>query len=461
MAGLRNPDIASSAESRSMRAPGTAPTTPMAQVIAYALPAIPLAALTLPLYILLPAFYSEAVGLSLAATGAALVAVRIFDAVNDPLIGLVADRWRTPFGRRRRLFALSLPLCALAAFMLFWPPVDAGPLYLAGWGMALSLGYTAAVIPFFAWGAEMAGDYRGRSTITGWREGFTLTGTLIAIALPFTLGFDDASGFHGIALLGVAIAIALPALGAVTVLAVPEPDEHTRTPVDWRAGLHHLRQNTPFLRLIAAFFVNGMANGIPATLFLFFVGDYLGAEALQGPLLFLYFACGVAGVPFATWASRRIGKHRAWALGMIAACMIFATVPLLSEGDIAAFAVICAATGLLVGFDLAIPPAIQADVIDVDTAASGEQRSGIYFAAWSLATKLSLALAVGIAFPVLDLFGFEAGAGPAQDPGSLTALAVTYALVPVVLKLGAIALMWNFPLDETRQSELRASIERE
>ncbi|WP_375567759.1 MFS transporter [Oceaniradius stylonematis] len=78
-----------------------------------------------------------------------------------------------------------------------------------------------------------------------------------------------------------------------------------------------------------------------------------------------------------------------------------------------------------------------------------------------LATKLSLALAVGLAFPLLDLFGFEAGAGPAQDPGALSALAVTYALVPVALKSGAIALMWNFPLDETRQSELRASIERE
>ena len=72
-----------------------------------------------------------------------------------------------------------------------------------------------------------------------------------------------------------------------------------------------------------------------------------------------------------------------------------------------------------------------------------------------------LALAVGLAFPLLDLFGFEAGAGPAQDPGALTALAVTYALVPVALKSGAIALMWNFPLDETRQSKLRASIERD
>ena len=445
-----------------MRAPqptAKADTPPLARLIAYALPALPLAALTLPLYILLPAFYAGPVGLSLAATGAALVAMRVFDALNDPLIGVIADRWRTPLGRRRRLFALAVPLCALSALMLFWPPEAAGPLYLAGWGMVLSLGYTAAVIPYLAWGAEMAGGYGARSTIAGWREGFTLTGTLIAIAVPFTLGFEDPSGFHGLALLGVVIAVALPALGLIAVTTVPEPAEHTRARVGWRSGLGHLRANGPFMRLIAAFFVNGLANGIPATLFLFFVGDYLGAAELQGPLLFLYFACGVAGVPLAAAASHRIGKHRAWSLAMIAACIVFATVPLLSEGDVAAFAVICAATGLLVGFDLAIPPAIQADVIDVDTAASGEQRSGVYFAAWSLATKLSLALAVGIAFPLLDRVGFQAGGGPGQDATALSALVVIYALVPVALKLGAIAIMWTFPLDEARQAALRRTIE--
>ncbi|WP_306118320.1 MULTISPECIES: MFS transporter [unclassified Roseitalea] len=436
----------------------TAPPT-LARIIAYALPAIPLAALTLPLYILVPTFYAEAVGLPLAAIGTALLFVRILDAVNDPLIGVIADRLRTPFGRRRTLFAASLPLTALAAFMLFWPPAEAGVLYLFAWGAILSVGYTASVIPFFAWGAEMTGAYGGRTTIAGWREGLTLTGTLIAIALPFALGLDDARSFHGLALLAVVIAASLPVLGLFAVFTVPEPREFTRERVRWREGLGHLARNRPFIRLIAAFFLNGLANGIPATLFLLFVADVLGAEAMRGPLLFLYFACGVAGVPLAAWAARRIGKHRAWALGMICAAIVFAPVPLLSQGDIAAFAVICAVTGLLVGFDLAIPPAIQADVIDVDTAGSGEQRSGLYFAAWSLSTKLSLALAVGLAFPVLDAFGFRAGAGPDQDPVALAGLAITYGWVPIALKLGAIALVWNFPLDAAEQSALRRTIE--
>lgn len=440
-----------------MRQPTTVLT--LAHIITYALPAIPLAALTLPLVILVPTFYTEALGLPLAAVGTALLIVRILDAVNDPLFGILADKIRTPFGRRRTLFALSLPLTALASFMIFWPPLDATAVYLAFWGAVMSIGYTASLIPLFAWGAEMAGDYKTRTTIAGWREGFTLLGTLIAIALPFMIGIDDATQFHGLALLGVVIAVVLPLFGAITIWRVPEPREYSKRRLDWRESLSFMRTNKPFLRLIAAFFMNGLANGIPATLFLYFVSDYLGAPDQRGPLLFLYFLCGIAGVPLAAFVARRTTKHRAWAYGMLAAALVFAFTPMLNEGDVAAFAVICAITGLLVGFDLSLPTAIQADVIDIDTAASGEQRSGVYFAAWSLTTKMSLALAVGIAFPLIGFFGFDPQNTVGNEATALTALAVTYAWLPALLKLGAIALVWNFPLDEAMQKDLREQIE--
>lgn len=428
------------------------------QIIAYALPAIPLAALTLPLYVLVPTFYTETLGLSLASVGFALLLVRIFDAVNDPLIGWAADRFRPRFGRRRTLFAISLPLTAVSAFMLFWPPADATALWLVAWGLVLSLGYTAALIPFSAWGAELATDYHGRSRITAWREALTLIGTLIAIALPFAIGFDQANGIHGLAVLGLVILFSLPLFGAVAIFVTPEPVEHSRIRVNFKSGLAHLVRNRPFVRLIAAFFLNGLANGIPATLFLYFVSARLGLPDARGPLLFFYFVCAIAGVPLASWAARRYGKHRAWCYGMLTACAAFAPAPLLPEGSLIAFAAICAVTGLLLGFDLSLPPAIQADVIDVDTAASGEQRSGTYFAAWSLATKLSLAGGVGVVFPALAAFGFDPSASGGSRDG-LTALAVAYAWVPIVAKLISIAIMWNFPLDEEAQKTLRNRIE--
>src|SRR3954452_11319629 len=101
---------------------------PLARLLFYALPAIPIAAMTLPLYIIVPTFYSETLGLSLGAVGAALLVVRIMDAVSDPLIGWASDRWRPAFGRRRSFFLMALPVASMACVMLFWPPEKPGVL---------------------------------------------------------------------------------------------------------------------------------------------------------------------------------------------------------------------------------------------------------------------------------------------------------------------------------------------
>jgi len=219
---------------------------PASTLIQYALPAVPLAALTLPLYIIVPTFYSESLGLPLASVGAALLAVRLADAVSDPLIGWLGDKWRPAIGRRKALFMASIPICALAAMMLFWPPVTAGIGYVLLWGLILSIGYTAAILPYQAWGAEMAGEYRERSWIAAFREGFTLLGTLVAIALPFAIGFEDPASLHGLAILGLTVAGLLFVTGAVTVMRVAEPRDHSKTSVGLRRGIAVMAGNGPF-----------------------------------------------------------------------------------------------------------------------------------------------------------------------------------------------------------------------
>ncbi|TCK31518.1 Na+/melibiose symporter-like transporter [Ancylobacter aquaticus] len=432
---------------------------PVRRLALYSLPALPLAALALPFYVIVPSFYAEALGLSLASVGTALLAIRILDAVADPFLGWASDHIAPAMGRRRALMLVATPVTALCAFMVFWPGAGAGIAYLVLWGLGLSLGYTALSLAYTAWGAEISPDYRGRARVVAAREAVTLLGTLLAIALPFAIGIGgSAGGFNGLAAMGVFVLVALPLATAGCVLGVPEPANRTRARLRFSAGLRHLRANRPFLRLIAAFLLNGIANAIPATLFLYFVADRIGAAALQGPLLFLYFLCGVAGLPLALRCAGRFGKHRAWCGAMAVACVVFAGAGWLGPGDVVPFALICAATGLLLAFDVALPPAIQADVIDVDTAASGEQRSGLYFALWALATKLALAIAVGVTFPLLDWAGYQPGDGAPSTEAS-AALAMLYAWLPIPAKLAAIALMWGFPLDETAQGRLRREID--
>ncbi len=343
--------------------------------------------------------------------------------------------------------------------MLYWPGDGAGAGYLLLWGSVASLGFTLAMVPYSAWGAELVSDYHGRTALSALREGATLVGTLIAIVLPFAIGFEAPASrdwrfwaFPSVSLCccwegSRSCGFPSPMIGQKCASGCCRPA--------------FLAANRPFRRLVAAYLANGLANGIPATLFLFFVSARLDLPEMRGPLLFLYFLCAIAGVPLATVAARRWGKHRAWCLAMSAACAIFALAPLLPPGSLYGFGAITLMTGVLLGFDLALPPSIQADVIDADTAATGAQRSGLYFAAWGLATKLALALGAGIVFPLLSAAGFDPARGAGNSESSLFTLAAIYAWLPVALKLVAVALMWNFPLDERMQRDLRQSIGRE
>ena len=167
---------------------------------------------------------------------------------------------------------------------------------------------------------------------------------------------------------------------------------------------------------------------------------------------FAYFLAGVAAVPLWLALSRRIGKHRAWCTAMLAACAAFVWVPFIPEGGIAAFFAVCLVTGAALGADLALPPALQADVIDLDTLLTGERRAGLFFALWGMATKLSLAAAVGLALPALAFAGFDPSAPTA--PG-LWALAVIYAWVPLVIKLCATFIVWRHPITARRHLAIR------
>lgn len=433
---------------------------PLPRLAGYAAPALPLAMLTLPVYVVLPPHYAGTLGLGLGTVGAVLLLARLWDAVSDPLVGFLSDRIPTPFGRRRPWIALGLPVTLLGVWQLMLPPEGADAWHLGVWSAVLYTGWTLMVVPLTAWGAELSDDYHERTRISGAREGAVVLGTMAALALPAALGAGGA-GEEGrtLAIIGWATVILLPLSLVSLMYAVPERPAEASPPIGFRRGVAVLAGNGPFRRLVAAYLLNGVANGLPATLFLPFVGQGLGAGGQAGILLSVYFACGVGAVPLWIGLSRRFGKHRTWSAAMVAACLAFAPVPLLGPGDFWPFLAICVFTGLMLGADLVLPTAMQADVVDIDRMRTGgARRTGLYFALWSLATKLSTALAVGLAFPLLEAVGFRTE-GP-NDATPLAVLALTYSALPIAFKLGAVALLWSYPLDEARQAAIRRRIER-
>ena len=435
------------------------PPIRLSALLAYGAPALPLAALTLPTYILLPKFYAVEVGLGLAAVGLALLLARIWDVVSDPVIGQLSDRIETRFGRRRPWIVLGTPLVMMAVWFLFVPGPGAGIAHLLAWSVVLYTGWTMMILPLTAWGAELSPDYNERSRIAAFRETAIILGTLLALGLPVALGMKDGPAAGGsLSLIAWTVILLLPAAVIALLVFTPEPPIRYRAHLTFRRGLAVLKGNRPFRRLIAAYLLNGIANGLPATMFVLYVANVLQAPKQAAVLLFVYFLAGIVAVPLWLKLSYRFGKHRIWCWAMIWAAAIFAFVPALGSGDLWWFVAVCVLTGISLGADLVLPSSMQADVVDLDTAESGDQRTGLYFALWGMVTKLALALAVGIAFPLLDLAGFADG--EANAPVALWTLIGLYSLAPVIFKAIAIVLMWRYPITADRQAATRHLIDR-
>jgi Na+/melibiose symporter-like transporter len=411
----------------------------------------------LPVYVFVPKLYADDLGLSLATVGAILLAARLLDALQDPLLGWWSDRTAAAAGDRNAFLVAAVPLLAVGMLGLFQPPAMPGA-WLAGWLagclVVVYLGFSMAAINYFAIGAELSADYHERTRVTAVRGAFGMAGVLVAAALPGMLapaGTGDPGPTRdlgeGLRLFSLSYVPILLAGAGFTLFGSPGPGavpaRSGRPPPALLRSLAAPLANPAFRWLLAVFVASGVASAVPATLILFYVQDVLERPELDGVFLGLYFAFGAAGMPLWVLASRRVGKKLAWLIGMGMSIAAFAWAFLLGSGDALAFGLVCALSGIAYGAELALPPSILADVVDRDGAAGDVRPDGAYFGLWQLTEKLNLALAAGIALPLLGALGYQPGT--AQPP--LGRLSFVYAAAPCMLKLLAVATLWLAPLE--------------
>ncbi|MEO6018398.1 MAG: MFS transporter [Polaromonas sp.] len=405
---------------------------------AYGLLGLPLAFVALPLYVILPNHYAREFGVPLATLGAILLGARLFDAVIDPMLGRLSDRL---FARSARsvlvLGAIAALVLAAGFTLLFFPPVRA-PGALAAWAAVMLVltyaAYSALSVSHQSWGAMLGGNEAQRSRIVAWREGLGLIGVVLASITPVALGLPATTALFFIALLAGWLAwtravrpVARQALALLRTAPAP-------------SALWLPFKAVAFRRLLAVFMLNGIASAVPATLVLFFIQDRLQAPPSMEPLfLGSYFLSAALSIPVWLAVVKRIGLARAWLLGMLLAIAVFGWATQLGAGQTAAFVAVCALSGIALGTDLTLPGALLAGVIQAN--GQSGQAEGAYFGWWNFATKLNLALAAGLALPLLGLFGYAPGV---RDAAALDALVIAYCVLPCVLKLAAAAGLYVF-----------------
>ena len=443
----------------------------MFRILAYSLPSLPLASLYFAIYVLLGEFYSRQFDLSLSAIGLSFILVRLFDAFSDPVMGYLSDKFSTPFGKRRPWVLLGGGIFTYAAWMLLVPNqgTEVGIHYFVFWLVISTIGWTIAYSPYYALGAELSNDYMERSRITFSRELLALLGIIIA-SLLYSIGYDLASGklFFGITpssgLYQISLASFLFFCFSM-IFFLPSAFKNNDTVLkvtqdfQFREIFEVIGNQRLFVRLLVSHFLNGLANGFPPALFVFYVGYILGLPAYTGPLLLLYFIGAIIGVPFWLFLSKRIDKHRVWCGAMIYACIVFVFVLVLDKGDLKGFVIICLLSGLALSADLALPTSIQADVLDLEVLRTGKRPSGQFFALWGLISKSAVAISTGAALIILDLIGFQPN--PNNEKIVLNSLSFMYGGIPILLKLISVYLMWDFELGRNKHKEVISSLRLE
>ncbi len=399
----------------------------------YAALAVPLAFVGLPIYVHVPKFYGQNLGMDLALLGAILLGVRLFDCFLDPLIGWARDRYPT---HRRSMLWVALVAIMLGYTGTFNPTSGLDASALAAWLIVSLLlvyvSFSVLMIHYYASGVALANDGPEATRVSTYRETAMLMGVLLASILPALLTAKlGAMSFLVLA----AIFSLLLLMGAWLTLRLPVflamPTSPTASVMPWRGCVACLR--APGLRhVLLVMFCNAIPSAITGTLFLFYTADVLKASDTEaGLFLVLYFVAAASAISAWGWLARRIGMARALACGMVMAIISFMFAYGLGAGQLQAFAVICAFSGIAVGADLALLPAMFAQRLSATP-----ELAGVGFGLWHFLSKLTLALAAGISLPLLAIAGYTPG-----GDASLTSLSLAYALIPCLLKLLAIYLL--------------------
>jgi len=438
---------------------------PLITKIAYSLPAFSLAVVGIPVYVYIPKFYTDVVGVNIAALGYILMSVRIFDAVTDPAFGYMSDRTRSPMGRRRPYIGVGSIFVALTMFLLFTPPrlsPSMETLWFGGCIYALFLCWTAVAVPYESLGPEITFDYNERTSLFGMRDGFLIAGTLAAASSPALVAWifrlaEDPDGerakFFWIAVLYAPLLIGSCWWCVATVREKPTKIATSATGIF--RGLRDAGRNRPFVILLVAYTVSAIGNNLPATLILYYV-EYVLQSKMADAFLLLYFVTGILFLPGWIVIARRAGKKAAWLASMAVNTGAFVGVFFLGPGDAVVYGILVFVSGIGFGATLAIPSAIQADVIDYDELLSGERREGQYIGLWSIAKKLAAAIGIGAGLTILGAAGYVPNTE--QPPQVVFALRALYALVPSICNLIAFCIALAYPISKSLHGEIRQAI---
>jgi glycoside/pentoside/hexuronide:cation symporter, GPH family len=432
-------------------------------------------------------FLTDVVGLEpRLASLAALIGI-IWDAVNDPLVGILTDRMRSRWGRRRPfLLFFAIPF-GTSFLLLWWAPPWHNQLALAA---TVTLAFmisdtfeTLCGVPFASLLPELTPDYDERTTLTSYRIFFNLLASLVtAVAAPaiidkaLSAGLNQQQGYLIVAGLFGGLA-AIPFLLIFAVVkerygAVDRPQET----VSFAQTVRTAWANIPFRFATLIYMLNWITFDLVALMLPYYLlywiarGNTLASLTIFGITLplesvvfMLLLVTATAALPFWLWLSHKLGKHIAYIIGMVFWAGVQIGIFLVHPGQIPLVLWMSFLAGLSVSAAHILPDAMFPDVIEWDELITGRRQEGIYYGVKNFVRKLTGAFAIFIALQALGWFGYRTPPvgviNFTQSSQTVTAIRVLIGPFGAVLLFSAVITAWFYPLTRKRHARIRKLLE--
>lgn len=427
-------------------------------------------------------FLVSVVGLDAAIAGVVILIGRIWDSVNDPLVGAVSDRINTRWGRRRPFLLFGAVPFGISFFLLFVvPPIEDDVLLAVYYGFAFLLFdtmYTVINVPYSALTPELTEDYDERSTLAGWRISVAILAALIAgatfqLLAEDTLGslLEPSLGMSGSIRAGYAITAAI---WSITLMIPPlilfkSIREPQRVPPDtepfrpWRTFLE-VFSNRPFRIASIIYLLSFTTADIVITVLVWFLVFYVRTDSVFVSIVVgLVLGLAFITMPLTVRMMHKLGKRNSFIFAMSLYAVVLVIISQAPPGGRAYILVAALFAGFGYGATNVIPWAMVADVVEEDELKSGKRREGIYSGYLVFFRKLATAIVIFGVTRVLATTGFIASTTGSlvyieQPESALNALRIMVGIVPAVMLLLAIFAATRYPLSRTRHAEIRKEL---
>jgi GPH family glycoside/pentoside/hexuronide:cation symporter len=415
-------------------------------------------------------FLTDIAGLRPDLAGYAVGLPRIWDAINDPLFGLISDRIRTRWGRRRVLLLFgAVPLGLSFTFM--WLVPDLGQiklaLYYAIVFIIFDTAFTVVHVGYNALTPELTQDYDERSSLNGFRMAFSITGTLGAIILATVLGWyiEDQRTLFSILGIGLGLISIIPPL-IVFRITTEKPAEDLPEPLPLGQALKQTLTNKPFRMVMGLYLLSWTTASILAAVLVYYANYFLLVPDQANYFVLVAEGAAIAFIPLWVWVSRVLDKRRAFILGSLSWILVLLAIYALRADQLLWAYVLAALSGSGIATAYVLPWAMVPDVVEHDQLQSGQRREGSYYAFASFFQKLATGAALWGMGMALSLTGYitpqTSGPLPVQPPEAVDAIRLFIGPVPSVLLILAVIFAWGFPITrESHQETLRSLSKKE